>query len=218
VRTGASGEAVELARDRLLGYHPHVRARVLRELVRRLGGAPDGATTRRLAHFVRGARSGAGVEVQSGIRMEREFDTIRIFRPAPPAHPSDESALVITGPSAGQGRLGVGGRTYTVRWSLAARSGDAGQSAEFDPSALRFPLVMRGWRPGDRIRLGYGSKKLKKLFVERRLGRGARQTVPILADAGGQVVWAVGVGRSVDAVPLHGNRIFSITVEDGEPR
>lgn len=76
-----------------------------------------------------------------------------------------------------------------------------------EPTALRapvelaleriaFPLVVRGWRAGDRIRMDAGTRKLKKLFGERRVPRSARQQVPVVVSADGRVV-AVG-GLAVD--------------------
>jgi tRNA(Ile)-lysidine synthase len=74
---------------------------------------------------------------------------------------------------------------------------------------------LRGWLPGDRIRLAYGSKKLKKLFLEQRVGRAARARAAVLCDAGGDVLWVVGVARSCAALPV-GDQVFTITVLDGE--
>jgi tRNA(Ile)-lysidine synthase len=84
-----------------------------------------------------------------------------------------------------------------------------------DPAAVRFPLTLRGWLPGDRIRLAYGSKKLKKVFGEVQMTRAARSRTPVLAEPGGQVLWLVGVQRSIDA-PAHGRQdVLRITVMDG---
>ena len=89
-------------------------------------------------------------------------------------------------------------------------------TACFDPLALRFPLELRGWRPGDRIRLPYGRKKLKELFRERRIGRDARARAPVLQDADGAVLWVAGVARAATALPGSGRDVFQISVVDGD--
>ncbi|MBR9988313.1 MAG: tRNA lysidine(34) synthetase TilS, partial [Gemmatimonadetes bacterium] len=88
--------------------------------------------------------------------------------------------------------------------------------ASFDPSLLRFPLVLRGWQAGDRIRFVYGSKKLKRLFQERRVGRGRRASLPVLADSDGAVLWVVGVARSSAAPVDAAGSALEITVMDGD--
>ena len=73
---------------------------------------------------------------------------------------------------------------------LAAR-GDTVAVAARDLSP---PLVVRGWRPGDALRpLGLrGRKKLQDLFVDRKVARGTRHRVPLVADRGRGIVWVVG--------------------------
>jgi len=59
-----------------------------------------------------------------------------------------------------------------------------------------------------------GSKKLVKLMAEARLPRRERTRTPVLADAGGRVLWVPGLARSVDAGPATGE--FFIGVEDAD--
>jgi tRNA(Ile)-lysidine synthase len=65
---------------------------------------------------------------------------------------------------------------------------------------LDFPLVLRGWEPGDRIQLPYGTKKLKKLFSEARVPVGERSRIPVLADRKGRVLWILGLACSSSLV------------------
>lgn len=57
------------------------------------------------------------------------------------------------------------------------------------------PLQVRSRRPGDRLRLHQGSKKLKDLFIDEKIPREERDKVPLVAS-GQQILWAVGVRRS----------------------
>jgi tRNA(Ile)-lysidine synthase len=65
--------------------------------------------------------------------------------------------------------------------------------AVLDRYRLRFPLVLRNWRPGDRMRLlGHQSAhKLKRLLNEKRISRWDRDGWPVLTS-GGILAWARG--------------------------
>lgn len=210
-----------LARDTLLSYHPQVRARILRRVLRRYGCMPDRAGTHAALEFIRSGTSGGGVDLPGGVRLERSFDEIRLTLDDD-ASPADSPA-VIPGPGAGAAAARVGGATWRIRWgpatelaTEAASAGAGGVNAHrlrLDPAAWAFPLELRGWEPGDRIRLDYGTKKLKKLLAEARIGRHARHRVPVLADAEGRVLWVVGVAKSADAGSPGTD--FTISVADG---
>lgn len=204
-----------LARERLLAYDPHVRARVIRHLLDRLGSRPDRAGTRSAMAFISSGMSGGGVELSGGVRLEREFDRIRLRsarkEPVPP-----DVALGIADSGPGAGVFVAGGRKYAARWAPAGQIARTGYAARFDPSSLRFPLELRAWQPGDRIRFAYGSKKLKQLFQERRIGRRGRASVPVLIDRDGVVLWAVGVARSMAAPADAADPALDIVVTDGD--
>jgi len=65
--------------------------------------------------------------------------------------------------------------------------------AVLDSDRLRPPLVLRNWRPGDRLRPpGHRSaQKLKRLLNERHVSRWERDGWPVLAS-GGDLVWTRG--------------------------
>jgi len=207
-----------LARPMLRSYHPHLRAGVLRHVLRRYGPPPDRAGTRAALEFISSGRSGGGVDLPGGVRLERDFDAIRISRRARELDATGpDSPLVIGSAGPGEGTARIGGRSLWVAWSDAEAGGrnGPGERAAF-PGRLAYPLTLRGWRPGDRIRLGYGTKKLKKLFSERRLDRRSRDRVPVLVDAVGRVLWAVGVAQC--AGEDRGGGALQITVADAEQR
>ena len=69
---------------------------------------------------------------------------------------------------------------------------------EVDSSKLKpFPdLVIRTRRPGDRIRLSGGAKKLSDLLIDRKIPREDRDTLRVLAS-GSEVLWVEGVATDV---------------------
>lgn len=187
-----------LARGGLRDYHPATRARVMRYLLRRLGVVPDRRATRSAARFIDTAASGARLSLGGGTRIEREFERILLRRPADPGTGTADRPIVIGSPDAGAGYALIGGVRYLVRWGMTQDAARGPDRSAFDAAALRFPLELRGWRPGDRIYLGFGTKKLKKLFAEKRVGAGQRARVPVLAEqrADGRVLWVKDVAHA----------------------
>lgn len=184
----ANATGATLARGVLHSYHRELRARVLRHVLRRYGSTPDRAGTHAALEFISSGPSGGEIHLSGGVRLERDFDRIRVAI-GPDPEQADEP-LVVPDEGPGQGRAEIGGRSVDVGWGPGPGAGGIVVPA---PS---FPLTVRSWQPGDRIRLGYGTKKLTKLFAEARLDRRARRRTPLVVDADGQVLWVVGVARA----------------------
>jgi tRNA(Ile)-lysidine synthase len=212
-----SPERVVLARDALLGWPDALQARVLRRCARELGGGLDEAGTRSLIAFTKSGASGRSQPLAGGVVVAREFDRIVLERSGPRG---EERPLEITAADAGQGVAEIGGRRWTARWArerFSAASDPARLvTAAFAVARLEFPLRLRGWRPGDRIRLPYGSKKLKKLLGESRIPMSERETLPVLADARGRVLWVPGVARDAASEPGPGEEFLQIGVHHGD--
>ena len=58
-------------------------------------------------------------------------------------------------------------------------------------------LTLRGRRAGDTIRLAGGTKRLKKLFIDKKIPAWERNRIPVIADAAG-VVAVMGIGPDCD--------------------
>jgi len=212
-----------LARDRLLSYDPRVRTLLVRRIVRKFGSLPGVGATTELLDFIESGRSGGEITITGGVRVVREFDHFRLSRVRDTKGTGGgETTLQIPGPESGAGVAVLDGdRRLHFNWSTRTREleddvGEPVNSAAFDPAALRFPLVIRGWRPGDRIQLHYGTKKLKKLFAEHRIGRDDRKRIPILAEEGGRVLWVVGIARAAIAEPEPGDLQLLVTCTANE--
>ncbi|MHB1168710.1 MAG: tRNA lysidine(34) synthetase TilS [Longimicrobiales bacterium] len=201
---------IVLARQALLDYDPQVRRRVLRQELRRFGSIPGRAATGAVDEFIRTAASGRAMTLSGGVRLERERDRIVVRRER--SVPADRP-LQIDAPHTGSGVARIGGRHVTAHWTPGPGTGGA-DALHVDPTTIAFPLTLRGWQPGDRIRLGYGSKKLKKLFLERGLGRFERARTPVLVDATGRVLWVPGIAKAHDVGPVEGAPGFHMTVDE----
>jgi tRNA(Ile)-lysidine synthase len=199
--------AISFRRDALLEHHEAVRARLLRALARQVGARLDSAGTRIAVEFTSAGESGRAVRVTGALELRRDLHRITmgaVEAPAAADHP-----VRITG-GAGHGEAVLGGSRYAVRWSARPVPGEWTEC--FDAGGVEHPLTLRAWSPGDRIRLSYGSKKLKKLFQESRVPRWQRDRTPVLVDARERVLWVPGIARSELAKPPGSNRELKIGV------
>ncbi len=63
---------------------------------------------------------------------------------------------------------------------------------------LPFPLKIRAWKKGDRIKInsGNGTSKLSDVFTNLKIPRILREVWPIVEDGEGEVIWIPGLKRS----------------------
>lgn len=213
---GGGEEALRLRRDRLSGYEREMRARILRRAARDMGVRLTRGGTRTAVEFISDSRSGTHVDVGGGLRLGREFDLLRLERPRPPG--SDSPLTIVRAvPACATAR--IGGVDYVVEWGVGLPEGRSRYRLRVPRSRLDLPLRLRGWRDGDRIRLRSGTRKVKRLFGDRRIPRSERGRLPALVSAGGRVLWVAGVARGAD---LEGNDgadpkedVFEMRVEHG---
>ena len=84
-------------------------------------------------------------------------------------------------------------RFTVIDWPLK-RGETSRHGAVLDRDRLHFPVVLRNWRPGDRLRpLGHkGAHKLKDLLNKKHISRWEKSGWPVLT-CGDAVVWARGL-------------------------
>lgn len=84
-----------------------------------------------------------------------------------------------------------------------------------DASRLATPLVLRNWRPGDRMRpLHRGSEeKLKRLFQEKKVPAEKRSMWPVLTS-GDRVVWAMEFGVTAEFAAVQNGDAVRIEIEE----
>jgi tRNA(Ile)-lysidine synthase len=211
-------ETLLLARDPFRRYDPATGARLLRYLLRNTGARLDRAGTRQALQFITGAPSGRRLPLPGGWELVAEWEQIRL---APTAEPTPDRDATIDGPVAGTALARLGGRSFTVRWTRSAGDVPApsqGWAAALAFRSLGFPLQVRGWSPGDRIRLQAGSRRLKKLFGDRRVPRSERSRIPLLVDGNGSVLWVAGVVQAPASRPGPGEDALHLTIVHGTDR
>lgn len=144
--------------------------------------------------------------------------------PGPPPDPGPESPSgtgapgasgsppLRIGPEPGQGTYARNGWLVEAGWGPAPRFGHP-HVAHFAPESVSFPLSLRPWAPGDRIRMSPGTRKVKKVLLEARIPADRRAGVPVVADAAGTVLWIPGVTAPYAAAPEAARRPPACCVE-----
>lgn len=177
-------------RDAFLQLAPALQRRVLRDLL----GSRSGASFVQLEEARRLLRAGqAGQELTfpAGVRLRLEPGSFWVGKPA------DVSWVQVHLPVPGRAVVPELGVLVEARLESASEQGSQGQwEAELDARWAERRLVVRNRRPGDRIRLKSGSRKLQDLLTDRRVPRWERDRVPVVATEEGQVVWLVGFAVS----------------------
>ena len=92
-------------------------------------------------------------------------------------------------------------------------TGVSGGALDFD--CVRWPLVLRNWRPGDSYH-PHGSRrvrKLKRLLLESRIPRKAREGWPVLTSED-HVIWASGFPAAEGVAPRDGTQVGLLIGEE----
>lgn len=192
-RAGGSPGRVVLDVTALQRAGSELAGAAFREVARRWGIDLTRGGTRAAVEFMSRGRSGSYVTIGGGLRVIREFDRIVVSSEQDPM-PSGE---VVVHPVRGEGRMRIGGRTLSVRWRPITKPRRVKDCIAVAVSPGHYPLLFRGWRYGDRIRLPGGTRKLKKWFGDRRVPVSERARRPVLADRSGNVLWVEGLGAAV---------------------
>lgn len=105
-------------------------------------------------------------------------------------------------------------RLRVIDW-LAEREETRQSGAVLDRDRLRAPLVLRNWRPGDKLRPAGHQKahKLKRLLNEKHISRWKRDGWPVLTS-GGVLVWSRGFPVAAGFGPNEGTRSGILIAEE----
>jgi tRNA(Ile)-lysidine synthase len=167
-----------------------------------------------LMELLRSGETGGSLDLPNRLKAERSPTGLR-FYPSTTAHRGppqqspgtsysyslpavDRTPVTVEIPEAGCALLfSVISPDATVSMPLSDRD-----MVLLDLDQLCFPLTIRNFRPGDRLRpFGMqGSQKLKTLFINQRVAPEQRRRLPLLVS-GDTIVWVAGVRRA-DIAPV----------------
>jgi len=184
-----------------------------------LSGRPLNAVER----LVTCGQSGKQVDLPQDLAAYREFDSLRIARKNIWSAKAEINGVELK--EAGISALQIGSLSWEIELGIQKRKPDVslevpeqGGGADFyeerfDRDRVRWPLSAGPWREGEQIMpfgLG-GRKKLKKVFGEKRIPRSQRHEMPVIRDAGNEVLWVCGVCRS-NLAPLSRNTVNVLVI------
>ena len=204
------GSQIVLDRAAVVEYPDSVIGALIRRATTVLGLGLSEAGTASAVEFIRTGSNGARVDLPGPLSLAREFGQLWVSDSGSGLRGATEEVaekqlLDIETPGSGEGEVCLSGRRFQVRWGLMSGPGrgegleDGWEWAEFLPDDLSFPLRIRGWHPGDRIRISGGRKKLKKVFRESQVSLSERRRLPLIVDSEGLVVWLLGRASTLGA-------------------
>ncbi|MCQ4636168.1 tRNA lysidine(34) synthetase TilS [Anaerovorax odorimutans] len=173
----------------LKGLDAAIRHRVLRKAFADCGLDQD-ITERHLAaadQLLLGGETSKTLDFPGGYRMTIGYDEVRFYKEPAAANETDSWQET--------GALGL--RTEVVRAGRALPPG----AAAFDWEKICMAhgeapgIELRKRRPGDYIRLKNGRKKLQDFFVDRKVPKEDRESVP-LAAIGSEILWIIADGKT----------------------
>ncbi|MGI5818831.1 MAG: tRNA lysidine(34) synthetase TilS [Armatimonadota bacterium] len=192
---GTGGRRLRLDAARLGREHDGALHLLLRMALERVRGDLEGLSREhieRIAELTRMGTTGSVVELPGQLRVRKEYDALVIEPDELPDELPDESVT-----------LAIPGEATLARRGVTVSAEPAGTPAGFADDAMTVyvsagateaGLVLRSHRPGERfVPLGMtGSRKLQDFFVDEKVPRQMRDRIPVVADAGGRVLWVVG--------------------------
>jgi len=184
--------------------------RMVRGIVQRLkkqSGQWNASHVEAVLELARDGRNGSSLSLPGGIEVRKDREAL-VFR----AMQSAETHRARNAPreysydidlSRGEQdvrvpELGCVFRFRVIDWPSAGEE-NSKREMVLDRERLRSPLVLRNWRPGDRLRPSghQNAHKLKRLLNEKHISRWEREGWPVLTSAG-VLVWARGFAVATD--------------------
>jgi len=205
--------------------------RLVRRIYSELRGSRKGLTSRHVEdvlHLAKKTQSGARVEVP-GIQVERVFDRL-VFSLELPESRGEKTRGKISSSSNFEYPIAAPAGSKlayvvvpeirrrinlkVVDWPQVSRETTSGEAA-LDFDRVRWPLVVRNWRPGDAYRpyRRRQVRKLKQMFLELRIPARDRAFRPVLTS-GGTLIWASGCPVADEVAPRAGTRAAVIIAEE----
>jgi len=190
----------------LLGLHPAVRRRALAAWLREAGLPVDAAQLERLARALE-----AGRPVEVGRRRQARVAG---------------GALRLTGASAARGP----GLPAVLEPGRPVPHPESGQLVALDRAPLEDasavlplerlpdrPLELRTRRPGDRVKVGGRRRKLQDALVDLKVPAEHRDSLLLVAEEGGDVVWIVGFWPRSGEIACPEWYLSAGALQSGEP-
>lgn len=170
-RANSGGDVLALDVVRFAAREVAMQRRLARHAAEKLGVALNFEATESLRKMATEGRAGSKLALAAGLQAERTPREVRLSRGA--MDPSEIPEAV---------ELPIPGEMEAFGWRFRVGGEDAGK------------VVVRNWKPGDRVTLRYssGPRKVKEVLERLKATGEARDVWPVMEWAG-QIVWMQGV-------------------------
>jgi len=179
-----------------------LRRRVLARLLAEHDVVTDAATVERV---LRAVEEGGSATVGRGLRLRATGGRVRCVPLTQETRPV--SALFLEGTGA-SGVLEGMGWAFRVE-AQAPPEGIHGLALAGD---VKWPLTVRTRKPGDKVRMGAGQRRLQDVLVDLRVPAESRDARPVVLDASGTVMWLPGLWTPPPRADVSGHYLWATPV------
>jgi tRNA(Ile)-lysidine synthase len=213
--------STEGAEKRSLAITRRILRRIIRELKPRAGQI-NAVHVQSVLELAESGEGGKCLQLPGGLEVRREHDSL-VFCVAG-AHTESrqrtplefQHEILLEGPitSICVPELSCAFRFRVIDWP-AKRGDTIERGFVLDREALRAPLVLRNWHPGDKLRpCGHRSAhKLKRLLSKKRVSRWEREGWPVVTS-GEALVWARGLPVAEEFAAGEKTRMAMVITEE----
>lgn len=180
------GAGIVLHREKVLELHPAMRRRVLRKAMAEFLSADVSQVQIEALEELLGKETGKSRDFSEGVRAENCYDALVLSAKQEKAEgchhalPLGETIV-----------LSEQGLTVTA-WTGGKVTSLPDDTKCFDFDLVKGELSCRTRKTGDFISLKNGRKKIKDLFIDEKVPRKERETIPLIA-VGEEILWAFGL-------------------------
>ena len=225
--TALADEALKLKDDSvhipvsLLENHPHLSGRIIRRALELLNGTCRGLTslhTDAILTLLDSRGSSKKISIAGGLVVQREYSELVM---SPEHNRASFHLQVDTLPADVQlphinARVHI--RTLTIAADTALQRTDGSDTVHLAADSISLPLVIRSWKPGDRIQpFGFNAKKkVKTIFAEKKIPVRLRMSIPLI-ESGGRII-SIGTLRIAEhcRVTPPCRKVIAVTITDAD--
>jgi len=195
-----AGEALKQTDDsiripvNLLEKHPQLAGRIVRRAFELLNGSCRGLTsihTDSVIALLNSQGSNKKVSITGGLIVQREYDDLVMSLEHNPASFHVQIDRLPADVRLPQINTRIQVRTDTINDDAKLQRTDMSDTVHLAADSITLPLVIRPWKPGDRIRpFGFNAeKKIKAVFAEKKIPVRLRSRIPLI-ESGGRIISA----------------------------
>lgn len=197
-------DRVLLDNEKLKNEHIYIQKRIIVQAIKEILGGLNNITSRHidLCLTLVNSQSGKKVNLPSNINLYKIYNQIVISRSEQVNHRLSCSESTTYELPICLGKHIISWCNTTINLKLISVE-EAVQKQEnlytkyIDYGKIKNSLQFRTRKPNDYMKIGVGTKKLKKIFIDDKVPTDKRESTPLIAD-GSEIVWIIGGRLNVD--------------------